>query len=163
MILPTLHTRYAVPKKVLADTRTLLGPSSRKQLEGVVVWWGRVVPGDRAIVATAYRPRQLAYRSVDGLSVEVPQESISEMIDVLPAGMSVLVRLHTHGGRAYHSALDDRNMLIAHEGAISVVIPRFAAASVDLRRCSVNMLTHSHGWAELSRREVARRFMTVDE
>jgi hypothetical protein len=163
MRLPTLQTTYVVSRKVLRDTRTLLMPSARKQLEGVVVWWGQMLDGDRAEIETAFRPRQLARRAVWGLSVEVPRDAITEMIAMLPSGMSVLARLHTHGTEAYHSGTDDENMLIAHQGAISIVIRFFAREPIDLSRCSVNMLDHARGWVELGSDEVARRFEVLDD
>jgi hypothetical protein len=162
-MLPTLQTVYVIPRQVLDDTRQLLAPSRRNQVEGVVVWWGRMLHGDLARVETAFRPRQRARRSAWGLSVEVPREGITEMISLVPSGVSVLVRLHTHGTVAYHSDTDDHNMLIAHQGAISVVIPFFAREPIELASCSVNMLDHARGWVELSGDEVARRFEVVDD
>lgn len=162
MRLPTLQTTYIVPQVILRDTRALLIPSARKQMEGVVVWWGQILEGDRARIDRAFRPRQLAHRSDLGLSVEVPREAITEMISLLPSGMSVLARLHTHGTDAYHSPMDDENMLIAHQGAISIVIPFFAREPIDLGRCSVNMLEHTRGWVELGTDEVVRRFQVIE-
>jgi hypothetical protein len=120
---PGPRSRYRVPRRVLVDTRELLLLSARKRVEGVVVWWGRMAAGDVVDVVAAYRPRQVAYRSPQGLSVEVPQEAISDMIVRLPAGVFVATRVHTHGGRAYHSDMDNANLLIAHEGAICIVVP----------------------------------------
>lgn len=159
---PTLRTRYRVPRRVLVDTRELLLPSAREQMEGTVVWRGRMISDHVAEISAAHRPRQRAYRSQYGLSVEVPPLAISEMIDALPPGELVLVRVHTHGTAAYHSRMDDRNMLIAHEGAISIVIPHFAREPIDLRRCSVNELRREQGWVELSVGETARRFEVFD-
>jgi hypothetical protein len=160
---PDLETRYLVPRRVLSDTRELLAPSSRARVEGVVVWWGRMNPGNVAEVVIAYRPGQVAHRTSFGLTVEVPQEAISEMIAALPAGVIVVARLHTHGEEAYHSPMDDRNFLIAHEGAISIVIPYFAASEIDLAECSVNILEHGRGWRELSPEEVNEQFEVVDD
>ena len=162
MILPTATTRYRVPRRVLHATRRLLQPSRRARVEGVVVWFGSVGDDDMAEIVSAYRPGQRAYRSDYGLSVEVPQEAITEMIEDLPSGLSVLVRLHTHGGAAYHSEMDDANMLLAHQGAISIVIPEFAKKQIELARCSINMLDHQRGWVELSAADVRARFEVVD-
>jgi hypothetical protein len=65
-----------------------------------VVWWGRMAAGDVVDVVAAYRPRQVAYRSPQGLSVEVPQEAISDMIVRLPAGVFVATCFSDRVGEA---------------------------------------------------------------
>lgn len=159
---PGLDTRYRVRRQFLLHTRELLLPSARAQVERTVVWWGRMVSPALAEVIHVYRPRQIAHRSRYGLSVEVPQDAISDMIVALPPGAFVAARLHTHGTHAYHSELDDSNMLVAHEGAISIVIPHFAREPIELPRCSVNVLNHERGWLELAPEDVARRFEVID-
>jgi hypothetical protein len=163
MTTPGLETRYRVPRWALEGTRELLLPSAHKRVEGVVVWWGRMVDAHVAQVVSAYRPRQVAHRSAHGLSVTVPPDAISDMIVQLPPATFVAARLHTHGTAAYHSEMDDRNMLIAHAGAISIVVPHFARDPIDLKSCSVNMLHPQRGWLELSLADVARRFAIVDD
>jgi hypothetical protein len=49
-------------------------------------------------------------------------------------------------------------MLISHDGAISIVVPNFAVAPIDLTDCSVNELRHGRGWVELDAAEVTTRF-----
>lgn len=58
--------------------------------------------------------------------MEVPPDSIGDVVAALLAEQFVLARVHTHPGRAYHSSTDDRNLLLAHPGAVSVVVPAFA-------------------------------------
>lgn len=163
MNLPSPTTRYRVPARILRETRTLLAPLSAKRKEGVVVWWGIVNADDTADVITAYRPRQISSRTPSGLWVRIPSDAVTELIDTMPESMTVLTRLHTHGEDAYHSEMDDQNMLIAHQGAISIVIPHFAVEPISLSRCSVNMLVHGHGWVELGATEIAKRFEVVDD
>lgn len=153
----TLH-RYLVPAQVLQDSRRLLRDGGRQGLETVVVWVGYVIDETTAAVMAAIRPGQVAYRGDDGCAVEVPPEALSELIAALPDGMFVLARLHTHPTVAYHSPVDDTNMLISHNHAISIVVPFFAADPLDLLRCSVNELVHGHGWAELTADEITERF-----
>ena len=158
MTAPGLNTRYRVPRDVLVETRELLLPSALEGLEGVVVWFARMRDGENADVLGAYRPKQMAYRSPLGLSVEIPQDAISAMIMTLPSGVFLAARVHTHGEEAYHSSMDDRNMLIAHAGAISIVVPHFVSEPIDLTRCSVNLLDAGGDWVELSVEEINTRF-----
>jgi hypothetical protein len=158
MILPSTLRHYAVPAHVLEDTRELLAEPGRHGLEGVVVWIGAPLDAEHAIVMGAMRPRQVAYRSEAGLSVEVPPDALAELIAALPDGTAIVVRVHTHPGDAYHSDLDDTNMLISHEGAVSIVVPCFAIDPIALDACSVNVLDHGRGWQELSPDEISQRF-----
>ena len=153
---PTLR-HYLVPSQVLAETHDLLWDQGRRGLEAVVVWVGRVVDATTGEVVVAVRPRQVAYATAEGVAVEVTQEGLSELISALPDGTAVLARVHTHPGGAYHSHVDDGNMLVAHRGAVSIVVPDFAREPIDLQRCSVNELTE-HGWRELGPEERATRF-----
>lgn len=155
---PATIRRYDLPRGVLQETWELLREGGREGVEAVVLWLGRVPEATRAVVLAAFSPPQIAYRSEGGLAVEVPQEALTQLIGALPAGVHVLVRVHSHAGAAYHSALDDTNMLIAHEGAVSVVVPDFAAGNPDLVRCSVNVLGRDGRWGELTVPEIAERF-----
>jgi hypothetical protein len=148
---------YIVSRQVLVETRELLAEVGRKKLESVVVWIGRLHEGEGEVLA-AVRPRQYAYRWGEGVGVEIPGDAIAELISALPAGTLVLARVHTHPGEAYHSDVDDLNLLIAHEGAISIVVPNFAAEPINLSCCSVNELQHGEGWVELDSDEVRTRF-----
>ena len=153
----TLHT-YLLGDGLLQDTRGLLRHSGEQGHEAVVLWIGTVQDATTARVAGAVRPRQVAYRTDVGCAVEVPPDAIGDLVAALPDRHFVLARVHTHPGGAYHSETDDRNLLIAHRGAISVVVPDFAAGPLDLARCSVNELGPDGTWRELSPREVAARF-----
>lgn len=157
---PTL-TNYTVHADLLDATATFLRERGLKGVEGVVLWLGRVLTDTDAEIVEAYIPAQKAYRSVHGLAVSVDRTDLSRLIRELPHGLFVLARVHSHGEEAYHSSTDDHNMLIAHPGAISIVVPHFAADGLDLLRCSVNELVHGSGWRELSVEEVKERFTTL--
>lgn len=158
--LPRNLRRYRIPQRVLDDSQVLLRESGRNGYESVVVWIGRVLDDETAEVTGVVRPEQVAYSGSLGCSVEVPPDALSELISSLPEEVFVLVRLHTHPTDAYHSDLDDTNMLIAHPGAISIVIPYFAQEPIALNRCSVNELRDGQ-WEELSTTEVANRFKVL--
>lgn len=157
MIPPTL-TDYLLRPGLADDTRTLLRESGEQGYEAVVLWAGTILDATTARVTDAVRPRQIAYRSDDGCAVEILPDDIGDIVAGLPPGRVVLARVHTHPCDAYHSTTDDRNLLIAHPGAISVVVPDFAAAPFDLTCCSVNELRPDGTWRELSPADTARRF-----
>lgn len=153
---PEVH--YTVSQEVLARSRELLAEIGRDGFEAVVVWVGRRVDDGNAEVLAVWRPEQVCVRSADGVGVEVPAEAIADLIAALEPGTSILARVHTHPTDAYHSEVDNDNMLLSHQGAISVVVPDFAEAPIALAHCSVNELHHGIGWIELEPGAVERRF-----
>lgn len=154
---PTLR-HYTVPQEILEQTTDFLRRRGKEGLEATVAWLGRVVDATHAEIQRAYAPEQIGYATDEGVAVEVTQQGLAALIAALEPGIFVLARVHSHPTRAYHSPLDDDNMLISHEGAISIVVPNFARDSIDLGTCSVNELRHGLGWQELSAEEVDERF-----
>lgn len=154
---PTLRY-YRLRFQTLDDTRAFMRERGANGLEGVVLWLGTVTDDKTAEIVVAYVPEQIAYRSEDGVAVEVTQDGLARLITALPPDHFVLVRVHSHPGEAYHSELDDQNMLISHQHAISIVVPEFARDPIELTSCSVNELEHGQGWRELNADEVAERF-----
>lgn len=154
---PTIE-RYTLDRSVLAETERFLRERGERGVEAMVLWLGTVASETSAEVLGVQIPEQVAYRSALGLAVEIRREGLSRLIATLPPGIFVLARVHSHAGAAFHSEIDNQNMVISHQGAISIVVPDFARAPLDLRRCSVNELRHEHGWRELSPEEVERRF-----
>jgi hypothetical protein len=156
--IPPSVSHYLLPQRVLSDTWLFLRERGRHEIEAVVLWVGQVTDMQHAEVLAAIPPPQIAYRGEDGLAVEVPQDALTEFISALPDAIHVLARVHSHPGEAYHSALDDMNMLISHHGAISIVVPDFARGAATLTGCSVNRLWPPHGWQELSTAAVSSLF-----
>jgi hypothetical protein len=156
--IPRTLRRYRLRRRTLEETRAFLLERGVNGLEAVVLWLGSIVDDDTAEISAAYVPEQIAYRTDEGVAVEVTQDGLTRLISALPPGVFVLVRIHSHPGEAYHSELDDMNMLISHEHAISVVVPNFAIEPIDLTACSVNELEHGRGWRPLVAAEVAERF-----
>ena len=157
--LPATLERFVLERDMIERSQQFLRERGLEGLEAVVLWLGRPLDERTGHAFVELIPHQVAYRGQDGeVWVEVPPESISEVIGLLPADLFVLIRVHSHPSKAYHSPVDDRNMLISHQGAISIVVPDFARGNFDLSRCSVNRLDHARGWVELSVREVEQMF-----
>ena len=154
---PTVH-RYRVSADTIDRTRRFLGRRGEHGLEATVLWLGRVINQTTAEILIPYAPEQIAYRSEDGVAVEVTAEGLSNLISKLPEGIFVLCRVHSHPSKAYHSDTDDQNLIIAHPGAISIVVPDFARDPIKLSGCSVNELQPDGRWRELTHDEVAWRF-----
>lgn len=156
--IPERIRSYSVSAGLLRRTEEFLRHSGEKGFEAVVLWTGTVNPDGAAALRWAVRPGQVAYRSDDGCAVEVPPDEIAKVVSSLQDDEVVLARVHTHPSEAYHSPTDDQNMIIAHVGAISVVVPDLARRPLDLGRCSVNELRPDGTWRELPPREITDRF-----
>lgn len=160
---PGPDTLYQVPRTVLEDTWRLLAAPGTKGFEASTLWVASPAVASPAVVGAAWRvdrvvrPQQTAWRGDHGLCVSLTDHALLDVIQTLRRGEAVAARQHTHPARAYHSNVDDLNLAIGHVGAISIVVPNFAAGTPDLAACSVNQLGHG-GWRELSAHEVSERF-----
>jgi hypothetical protein len=160
--IPSTLRNYLVPLRVLEQTREFLRDRGDHGVEGVVLWLGEILDDETGAVLGAYVPEQIARRSTLGVSVEVTQEGLTRLIAGLPPGVFVLIRVHSHPTDAYHSDLDDDNMLISHANAISIVVPDYARDPIVIEACSVNELRHGEGWNELDQIEVRERFRVIE-
>jgi hypothetical protein len=139
----------------LNDTWSLMREPGRDGFEAAVLWIGRVDAHGRAVVGRVVRPRQWATRTAGGVGVALDPDGLTDLILSLEDEI-VVARLHTHPTTAYHSHVDDHNTVIGHAGAISIVVPNFAAGPPDLHECSVNVLA-AEGWREIPQPELAER------
>ena len=152
------RTRFVIPALVLITTEELLTEPGEEGFEGSVLWIGRVLDDTTAAVYRAYRPEQVATATAAGLSVTLTEDGLSQLILSLTDGEIVLARLHTHGnGDIDHSPVDDANLVVAHPGAVSIVVPHFATGGIDLSRCGVHLLSATHQWRRLTTVETAAR------
>jgi proteasome lid subunit RPN8/RPN11 len=161
-VLPPTITNFLLDPGMVGRTQTFLRERGQRGFEATALWIGRALDEVTGHAIVEVVPSQIARQDVLGqVSVEVPPEAISELLTMVPEDLYVLIRVHSHPGEAYHSATDDRNMLISHQGAISIVVPDFGSGPFDLGRCSVNRLDHSEGWVQLSRQDVLDRFTVL--
>lgn len=118
------------------------------------MWLGR--RGTESITATAaYHPLQVA--SADRF--RIPPAGMQELQERLRQDRAmVAAQVHTHPMEAFHSEADDRWAIVRHEGALSLVLPRFGL-STDLSSfahdCKVFRLSAESKWCELRGKEVS--------
>jgi len=63
---------------------------------------------------------------------------------------SVKAQVHTHPGRAFHSATDDQWPIVSQAGFLSIVIPDFAAGEASLDSAWVGRLRRDGEWEQLA-------------
>ncbi len=92
----------------------------------MVAWLGRDAGAGAARVRDAYEPEQYCRRD----QFYIPPASMTALMQTLARTRSkIIAQIHTHPGEAYHSEADAAWAIIRHRGALSLVLPRFAAAT----------------------------------
>jgi len=81
--------------------------------------------------------------------VRITPKGELDVASALARAERYVARIHSHPGEACHSAVDDENPILTHQGALSVVVPFFG---LGLRRgldsCAVFCLDGTQ-WVEL--------------
>ena len=150
-----ISLKYSVAKSILRESAVTLRSLSAGIRESVILWIGSA--DDRnARVRSITVPKQ--FTSADHF--EVPLEERLKLAQRLAySGERLLAQLHTHPGTAFHSLTDDRLALPRHTGAVSIVVPNFAAEwSGDLAETSVNYHLGGGIWKQLGSETVSALF-----
>ncbi|MCQ3942700.1 MAG: hypothetical protein DPW22_05725 [Alphaproteobacteria bacterium] len=76
----------------------------------------------------------------------------------------VAAQVHSHPRQAFHSLADDRWAIIRHEGALSLVLPYFAARTTPFNfgdEVKVYRFSDMAEWIEVPRPEVEAQCLQV--
>lgn len=143
---------------LISQTIAYLKEAGRQQNEGIVLWLGR--PGGNCVpVEIAYRPLHFAKEDM----FHIPREGMLELKAVLRAKrLMVAAQVHSHPARAFHSAADDRWAVVKHEGALSLVVPYFAAhvsVSNFFDQTKTFVFSPSGTWDEVPAADVRPQFI----
>lgn len=60
-----------------------------------------------------------------------------------------LARIHSHPAAAFHSATDDRNPILTHDGAVSIVVPFFGLGLRQGLTACAFYRRQGHRWVDL--------------
>ena len=147
--------KYIVLRSILRESAATLRSLSGGMRESVILWIG--VADDRnAQVSGITVPKQFT----SAKHFEVPLDERLRLTQWLAySGAKLLVQLHTHPRKAFHSLADDRLALPRHTGALSIVIPNFGVKWYgNLEETSVNRHLGGGVWTELSPEIVSTLF-----
>ncbi|MBR0598592.1 hypothetical protein [Sinanaerobacter chloroacetimidivorans] len=148
----------SVPRRITTATEEFSRKKGKEGFEARVYWIGTRQFNNTASITRVFMPRQLARKTIFGVSVEIPEEGNLELIESLKKGELALVKLHTHPREAYLSETDIANPFFRHEGAISIVVPNFCRNPLsDLTGCSVNVFNNGQ-WCSLSKKQIITLF-----
>ncbi|SRR5258705_9662038 len=158
--MPATKLVHIVPQGVLDESRTFFQSRGAQGFEGTALWVGR--PGGPEIKITRLVvPEQIAQSDECGACVDLTPRAHYTLTDHLTGDERFVVRIHAHPREAYHSARDDENAILTHEGALSVVVPYYARDPIQLERCAVYRYGRRHGWVQLDVRTIRTLFRVV--
>jgi proteasome lid subunit RPN8/RPN11 len=136
------------------ETLEALHAAGRMSNECVVLWLSArpVMPG--ASIVETYVPKQEAAVDV----FRIPPSGMTALMAHLRARkLGLAAQVHSHPGRAFHSEADDAWAIVRHEGALSIVVPNFAAGvnvGNFLQSLATFRLSPDDRWLEVSRGEL---------
>jgi len=166
-MLPNATSSYFIADRLFEEARAFFQERGSQDCEGTALLAGR--PVDENIRLTRlFIPEQRCIKvplpdGRIGLRVELTEHAHYTLTDNLAPGELFYARIHSHPGNAFHSQTDDDNGVISHRGALSIVVPYFAAEPIDLRRCAVYRLEHGRGWLPLGTDQIEQVFRVTDE
>jgi hypothetical protein len=149
------------PRPVIEATLATMWAGGRRNCEALTLWLARRCP-DRVQVVEAYEP---------------PYEAAVDRFHILPAGMRVIMtrlrkerlyicaQVHSHPGRAFHSQADDTWAIVRHQGALSLVVPRFGADTTEatfLDTVAAYSLSNEDRWEFVPRDVLSTRIEVTD-
>lgn len=142
-------SKLLISHMLVKQTIAVLQEGGERMCETVVFWLGKGETVDEV-----YRPHQSV--SIDYF--HLPGASMRSLMDYLKRDRRrILAQVHSHPGEAYHSKADDQWAVIRHEGALSLVLPRFAKTAT-LQNFSTQTATYSLSaqdkWLEVATTDV---------
>ena len=148
------------PASVVSTTLKHLREAGTRHCECVVLWLGRRREGS-LVVEQAYRPLHHAKADI----FHIPPEGMATLhAELRRERLMVAAQVHSHPCEAFHSLADDRWAIVRHEGALSLVVPSFAAHTrVDnfLEQTKVFRFSDTAEWLEVPRAEVERTCLCI--
>jgi len=127
-------------RKVVRETFRVFRECGRGECECAVYWTG---PSTEQLVDDVEHP--VHKRSAFGY--EIDDHWLTEFWKRLATSRrSVRAQVHTHPGRAFHSATDDQWPIVSQAGFLSIVIPNFAAGNPSLNEALIGRLEPHGEW-----------------
>jgi hypothetical protein len=138
-----------IARELVERTITVLQEGGDKLCETVVFWLGK---GN--VVDEVYRPEQQV--AVDYFHLS--SGSMRSLMEYLKRDRRrILAQVHSHPEKAFHSKADDEWAVIRHEGALSLVLPRFAFATTSgnfFEQTATFSLSANDKWLQVKTGEV---------
>jgi len=133
-------------QSIVAGTLASLREAGRDGRERVVLWLSPRGETAEYTIAEFFVPRQETAEDY----FRIPPDSMRELMAHLrDRRLSLRAQVHSHPKDAFHSRADDKWAIVRHEGALSIVVPRFAADTTPenfLARIAAFQLSSDDRW-----------------
>ena len=113
-------------REVLQTTIAILRRGGARGKERAALWLATAAPRKPAAIVEVYEPDQVA--EVDYFRL-LPVSMRLLMDHLRSTRRRIVAQIHTHPGHAFHSEMDAEWAIVRHVGALSLVLPRFAAST----------------------------------
>jgi len=147
-------------ERVVSETLTMLRSAGMIRKECVVLWLSSRRE-DARLVVEAYRPEHVAEPD----RFWIPAASMDSLMEHLREHrLSLVAQVHSHPKAAFHSSADDKYAIVRHEGALSIVVPEFAAgvtAGSFTGRSAFFSLDASNSWNEIPGESLPEHFAII--
>lgn len=111
---------------LLRQTIDMLRRGGPRKEERVALWLSTMAQRSPTPIVEVYEPGQITAAD----SFRLPPESMRALMGHLKATRRrIAAQIHTHPGHAFHSDVDAEWAIVRHVGALSLVLPRFAATT----------------------------------
>lgn len=130
---------------LLRETFTVVRECGAGERECVVYWAG---PANKpGVVDRVIHPAHIGAPHF----YEVDQSWLNRIwFDLHRDGAEIRVQIHTHRGRAFHSALDDEFPFLQTSGFLSLVLPDYGLGPIGLEGAYLTELLPGGAWRELT-------------
>ena len=140
------------PIGTIEKTLVYLGEAGQRGAESIVLWLGRR-ESDEILVREVYRPQQSVRR--DRFFIP-PAEMQAIMQHLRDHRLIIAAQVHSHPFEACHSEADDEGAVVRHVGALSFVLPWFAARTDSnsfMQDAALFQLRAGDVWVEIPQKE----------
>jgi hypothetical protein len=145
---------FSFKRECLEQTYEFLAQAGRKRFEAVGLFAGHI-EGQVAYISEAILPLQKSYKLEAGLLYVVEGDELHRInVMLYKNNLRLIAQIHTHPQRAYHSETDDEYPIMSTIGGLSIVVPYFASAPLDIKDWAYYRLLSAGTWQEVSENEI---------
>jgi proteasome lid subunit RPN8/RPN11 len=149
-----------VTREIISATLNELQQAGRQGSEGMALWFGRRRNGS-IDVEQVYVPE---YESSSNFFWIPPAAMVALLADLRADRLIIAAQVHSHPDRAFHSAADDRWAIVRHEGALSIVLPRFAqktTVKTFAKHAAVFELSPTNQWIRVQAKRLNEHYIIL--
>jgi hypothetical protein len=145
--------RYLLPREIAEPCLDALQHRGAEGDELFIALSAKIDEDGNVYFCRALVPEQHCHHTPEGLLVTIAGEAIYALNrDCFEQGELLAGQIHAHPGRAYHSGADDALAMLRLPGALSIVVPDFAAGPMQPSLWSVHRRDEKSRWRPLPRR-----------